>query len=53
MAKNTINLISDASSRVAVAVLNANENAQMARHAWALLLHQTQAKTATNHAVLV
>ena len=53
MARNTINLISDASSRVAVVVLNANENAQIARHAWALLLHQTQANKATNHAALV
>ena len=53
MAKSAINLISDVSSRVAVAVLNANENAQMARHTWALLLHQTQANTAANHAILV
>ena len=53
MARNTINLISDTSSRVALVVLNANENAQIARHAWALLLHQTQANKATNHAALV
>jgi acetate kinase len=50
---NKINYISDANSRIAVAVVKTHENAQIARHAWALLFHENQATLINENAILV
>lgn len=50
---NKVNYISNSCSSVVVAVVKTDENAQIARHAWGLLFHQSQPTLINDNAMLV
>ena len=53
MLENAIYPISSAASSIAVGVIQSNENAQIARHAWTLLFHQSHLSLSTNNTATI